>query len=76
MEPTLALSPSPKEEEDLPEGAEDLQDPVRQAGARPFKVLNMLYMSNLLNMLNISIDWRLVHLVHCQKVKHDPQIRV
>ena len=73
MEPTLALSPSPKEEEDLPEGAEDLQDPVRYACVRPFKVLNM---SNLLNMLNISIDWRLVHLVHCQKVKHDPQIRV
>ena len=74
MEPTLALSPSPKEEEDLPEGAEDLQDPVRYASlVRPFKVLNM---SNLLNMLNMSIDWCLVHLVHCQKVKHDPQIRV
>jgi len=28
-EPALALSPSPKEEETLPEGAEDLQDPVR-----------------------------------------------
>ena len=28
-EPALALSPSPKEEDAPPEGAEDLQDPVR-----------------------------------------------
>ena len=25
----------------------------------------------MLNMLNMSIDWRLVRLVHCQKVKHE-----
>ena len=33
-EPALALSPSPKEEDAPPEGAEDLQDPVRLVSCR------------------------------------------